>query len=88
MLNFFLEKTSSVAFERSEVSNVVVTCETGCEKEDTTMNNDKRLILFEQTLREREREGGREGERERKVCEKAMSPFSHSANYGSVRATL
>jgi len=53
------------------------------------MNNDKRLILFEQTLRERERERGRrEGERERKVCEKAMSPFSHSANYGSVRATL
>lgn len=30
----------------------------GCGKENTTMNNDKRLILFERTERERERKEG------------------------------
>jgi len=56
----FPEKTSSVAFKRPETRSRVslYRAKRRCEKEDTTMNNDKRLILFERTGRERERKEG------------------------------
>lgn len=55
----FPEKTSSVVFKRPETRSRVslYRAKCRCGKEDTATNNDKRLILFERTERERERKG-------------------------------
>jgi len=75
-INSFLGKRMS----RSRPQNATCLCKArrGCERRDTTANNNERLILFERALRTREREeSGR-----------TIPPFSCSPNYGSAWVRL